>query len=269
MNQKPGFLQKAEKALAGKGFYMVLLLCLVILGASGYYLYRTVNNLTPDQTAENVSGGANVVVTVPPVEEPVLENEADLEVTAPLEEPDNTAEEVLQPVAEPVAEPVEEPVEETAAPVEEPVSQPVEDIPAAETVPSLGWPVQGEIVAAFSASELTYNEAMGDWRTHNGMDISAGLGAEVLASAEGVVESIANDPVTGTTLTLTHAGGLATVYGNLDADTLNVAEGDTVAAGQLLACVGSSASGESGTGSFLHFAVTADGQNVDPADYLS
>ena len=36
----------------------------------------------------------------------------------------------------------------------------------------------------------------------------------------------------------------------------------------VLACVGSSA-GEEGETAFLHFAVTADGQAVDPMDYLS
>ena len=125
-------------------------------------------------------------------------------------------------------------------------------------------------MAAFSNSELTYNEAMGDWRTHNGMDISAALGAEVLAAADGTVASVTTDPVTGTTLTLSHSSGMTTVYGNLDPDTVSAAVGDAVTAGQALACVGSSASGEgSGESAFLHFAVTVDGQSVDPQQYLS
>ena len=31
MNQKPGFFQKAEHFLTGRGFYMVLILCLLVL----------------------------------------------------------------------------------------------------------------------------------------------------------------------------------------------------------------------------------------------
>ena len=98
----------------------------------------------------------------------------------------------------------------------------------------------------------------------------AALGAEVLAAADGTVASVTTDPVTGTTLTLSHSGGMTTVYGNLDPDTVSAAVGDAVTAGQALACVGPSASGEgSGESAFLHFAVTVDGQSVDPQQYLS
>lgn len=284
MNKKPGFFQKAEKALAGKGFYMVLLLCLVILGASGYFLYRTVSDISAD--AASASGGAQVTVPAPVVEEdaapdpqtepvdpkpsttledskeavaqqetqPVLEPDAGEEAAVPV---DNPAEEASEASAEP-----EEEAQAVAAPQEE-VTAEVETVPAALT-----WPVEGEVVAAFSSTELTYNEVMGDWRTHNGLDISAALGTEVMAAADGAVESISNDPVTGTTLTLTHSGGMSTVYGNLDPDTLSVAVGDSVTAGQPLACVGSSTGEQSGQGAFLHFAVTLDGENVNPQDYL-
>ena len=47
MNEKHGFFQKLGKALNGKGFYMVLLLCLMLLGASGFYLYRTITAPPP------------------------------------------------------------------------------------------------------------------------------------------------------------------------------------------------------------------------------
>lgn len=37
-------------------------------------------------------------------------------------------------------------------------------------------PLVGEEVAAFSVDELTYNETLGDWRTHDGIDIAAEVG---------------------------------------------------------------------------------------------
>lgn len=282
MNKKPGFFQKAEKALAGKGFYMVLLLCLVILGASGYFLYRTVSDISAD--AASASGGAQVTVTAPVVEEdstPDTQTEpVDPKPSTTLEDSKTTAAEeeaqqVLEPAAQEEAVPVDNPAEEAAEadaqPEAEEVAAPQQEVtaPADEVPAALLWPVEGDVVAAFSSTELTYNEVMGDWRTHNGLDISADLGSEVLAAADGVVESISNDPVTGTTLTLTHSGGLSTVYGNLDPDTLSVAEGDSVTVGQALACVGSSAGEQSGEGAFLHFAVTLDGETVNPQDYLS
>lgn len=292
MNRKPGFFHKAEQVLAGKGFYMVLLLCLVILGASGYFLYRTVSGIGAE-VSQSASAPAEVTVTAPQPEaseDPSGLSEEDAAPSSSLEESQEAAADaepqaVLAPEAEdavPVTAPAAEETvpaaaqsEPEAAPAEaqpeaESVSAPAEEA-AAEAAPTgLSWPVQGEVVAAFSASELTYNEAMGDWRTHNGMDISAALGTEVLAAADGTVASIATDPVTGTTLTLSHSGGMTTVYGNLDPDTLNVAEGDPVTAGQSLACVGSSAAGEhNGESAFLHFAVAVDGQSVNPQDYLS
>lgn len=281
MNKKPGFFQKAEKALAGKGFYMVLLLCLVILGASGYFLYRTVSDISAD--AASASGGAQVTVTAPtpsetesdtqtePVDPKPSTTLEDSKATAAEEE----AQQVLEPAAQEEAVPVDNPAEEAAdvdaQPEAEEVAAPQQEVtaPAEEVPAALLWPVEGDVVAAFSSTELTYNEVMGDWRTHNGLDISAALGTEVLAAADGVVESISNDPVTGTTLTLTHSGGMSTVYGNLDPDTLSVAAGDSVTVGQALACVGSSAGEQSGEGAFLHFAVTLDGETVNPQDYLS
>ena len=295
MHKKPGIFQKAEKALTGKGFYMVLLLCLVILGASGYLLYRTVSGIGAD-ASQSASAPAEVTVTAPvqSEEEPQSDLTAGGEEasSADLEDAKETASEAeAQPALEPSAEeavpvttpaeeeavPVTAPAEEEAVPAEaeteseaEPVAAPSEQVQAETAPASLSWPIQGEVVAAFSNSELTYNEAMGDWRTHNGMDISAALGAEVLAAADGTVASVTTDPVTGTTLTLSHSGGMTTVYGNLDPDTVSAAVGDAVTAGQALACVGSSASGEgSGESAFLHFAVTVDGQSVDPQQYLS
>lgn len=281
MNKKPGFFQKAEKALAGKGFYMVLLLCLVILGASGFFLYRTVSDINADATS--ASGSAQVTVTAPVVEEDTSSESqtepVDPKPSSTLEDSKETvaqeeAQEVLEPSAEEEAVPVDNPSEESAEadaqPEAQEVAAPQEEVTAeVENVPAaLTWPVEGDVVAAFSSTELTYNEVMGDWRTHNGLDISAALGTEVMAAADGAVESISNDPVTGTTLTLTHSGGMTTVYGNLDPDTLSVAVGDSVTAGQTLACVGSSTGEQSGQGAFLHFAVTLDGENVNPQDYL-
>ena len=44
---------------------------------------------------------------------------------------------------------------------------------------------------------LAYNETMGDWRTHSGLDITADLGAKVLSTANGVVSHIYQDDTAG------------------------------------------------------------------------
>lgn len=267
MNEKPDFFQRCRSFLSGKGFYMVLLLCLVTVAASGIFLYRTVSGALPTKAVD-----ANVKVTVPDTPakpEPASPPREEIADTAEPEEPAAETEAVAEP--EPAETPAEPPAEETPAEDSEPTMAPEEpaqavDAPAEEvTAVSLVWPIEGEVVAAFSETELAYDELLGDWRTHDAMDISAPMGTDVCAAADGAVFSIDDDPFTGTTLTLIHADGLKTVYGNLNPDTLNFAQGDSVASGDALACLG----GGAGTAPYLRFAVLLNDEPVDPSGYLS
>lgn len=254
MNEQSGFFRKAANALAGKGFYMVLLVCLVILGASGFFLYRTVADLSFDTPT-----AAQTQVTLPTQSiTPVLDPVEDA--VSPVKE---EVTEVIPTVETDVDEPVpainEEPlpaVSEVSTPVAE-VTQPAK--------PVFGWPVDGEVIGAFSNTELTYSPVMGDWRTHNGVDLACDLGTQVRAAAAGTVVAVGADPLTGTTLTLEHENSLVTVYGNLDADTLTVALGDSVEAGAILGCV---SSGNELAQPCLHFSILKDGKAVNPTDFI-
>lgn len=259
MNEKPDFFQRCGRFLSGKGFYMVLLVCLMTLAASGIFLYRTVADALP---TEAVDSTVKVEVPDTPAKpEPASPPREDLTDITEEEEPgaESAAESEAAPAETP---PADTPTEEEAPAAAEPQAEP----PVEETAPvSLHWPLEGEVVAAFSQSELSYDELLGDWRTHDAMDISAPMGTEVCAAADGSVFSINDDPFTGTTLTLLHADGLKTVYGNLNPDTLNVAEGDGVTCGDALACLG----GGAGTAPYLRFAVLCNDAPVDPNEYLS
>lgn len=96
------------------------------------------------------------------------------------------------PVSQPVEMPektVEQPVE-TLKPepaVQEAASEPpaADPAPAAAEAPRLiVEPLRGEVLTAFSMEELVYNQTLGDWRTHDGVDIAARLPAA--ASAGGL-----------------------------------------------------------------------------------
>ena len=108
---------------------------------------------------------------------------------------------------------------------------------------------------------------MGDWRTHDGLDLSASLGDRVLAVSAGTVTAIEDDPLMGVKVTIDHGDGLTSVYANL-AEEPTVSVGDSVQTGDVIGSVGSTAIAESMLDSHLHLEMWKDGLAVNPADYL-
>lgn len=128
-------------------------------------------------------------------------------------------------------------------------------------------PVEGEVIREFAKDKLVYSETLGEWITHNGIDIKAEKTTVVKASAEGKVSSIKNDPRYGLSIVITHNNGFQTVYANLLTAEF-VTEGETVESGQTLGTVGTTASFEALDDSHLHFEMTKDGEYVDPNIYI-
>lgn len=128
-------------------------------------------------------------------------------------------------------------------------------------------PVSGEITKDFATDTLIYSNTLEEWTTHSGIDIKADKTSVVMASEEGIIESIKNDPRYGLTITISHEDGFKTVYSNL-LTTEFVTEGEKVDKGQTIATVGETASFEVADDSHLHFEMYKDGQNVNPTIYL-
>ena len=229
-----------KTVLGGAGFYIVLLLCLAIVGASGYAILFHGNGAKPD----------------PGVTAPDADLFDDLD-------PNGPSLEILEP------ETLKIPEEDV--PVQAPVEMPsveVDDTPVTPTAPSLiVWPLRGAVVTAFSVDELCYNETMGDWRTHAGMDLAAEVGTPVMAACAGKVRSVEDDPLMGTTVVIEHDGGYVTTYANLQSIPA-VKAGDAVSAGQILGAVGATAIAEAALPPHLHFAVEKDGDAVNPQAFL-
>lgn len=229
---------KIRSLLGGPGFYAVLALCVAAVGVGGYFL---------------------LLRGSPQAEAPAV---PDTEASAPVED---------MPEHEPVVEtvPLEEPEDEPESAAMPEVTVPLDDTPVVAEEPQVVVsPLQGEVVAAFSVDQLQYNETLDDWRTHDGVDIAAAEGTAVLAASAGTVLSIGDDPLMGTTVVLQHSGGYETTYANLQTAP-PVAEGETVSAGQTIGAVGNTAPAESAQGAHLHFAVTKDGEAVDPDTFLN
>lgn len=113
-------------------------------------------------------------------------------------------------------------------------------------------------------------------RNHNGIDITAAVGAEekVLAAASGTVRFSGIDPVTraqsdegaGNMIIINHGDGTETHYFHLKDNSLLVQEGDTVSAGQHIATEGTTGSS---TGTHLHFEIWRNSQPVDPLSEMA
>lgn len=222
---------KVRAMFGGRGFYIALALCLVVVGVLGWYA---------------VFGGEEPVEeTVNPA--PVVEQQP--------EEPGPVVNET----------PVEDPPQEE--PAVEPVIQPVEVMEVEELLPQVISPLDGTTVTVFSMTELLYDETMGDWRTHNGLDIQAAEGDAVKTAAGGTVVEVLDDEMMGTTVIIEHDGGYTTHYSSLLPDP-PVGKGKEVFAGDIIGYVGTTAAAESTMGPHLHFSVFKDGKIVDPAEYV-
>lgn len=233
--------------LGRQGFYLVLFLCVGVIGLTALIFSSTWKAV---QTA-SVDPGLSLRITMPPM--PTL---------APAERTEETPPPAVTEL--PAAEDGEPDSGEGAElpSLEEP------DQPAAEVMAAVFlWPLNGEVERGHSWDRLMYDRTMADWRTHDGLDISGGLGAKVCAAADGVVEQVTLDERLGTTVVLYHGGGLRSVYANL-ASSPAVQVGDEVTAGDVVGAIGTTAMAEKGDVTHLHFSMSVDGVSVDPREYL-
>ncbi|WP_312281901.1 M23 family metallopeptidase [Oscillibacter sp.] len=232
-----------KTVLGGAGFYIVLLLSLAIVGASGYaILFHGGSTAREDPDASTAAPDADLFDDLDP-------NGPSLEILEP---------ETLK-------------VPDQGVTVQAPVQMPsveVDDTPVKPTAPSLiVWPLRGAVVSTFSVDALSYDATMGDWRTHAGVDLAAEVGTQVMAACAGKVTSVEDNPLMGTTVVIEHDGGYVTTYANLQTVPA-VKTGDTVSAGQIIGAVGSTAIAEAALPPHLHFAVEKNGDAVNPQAFL-
>ena len=224
MESKKSLGKQMEQILAGRGFYIVMILCAAIIGVSIWSLLQKPEMPVPDEPEFD-----EVLSEVSPVE---YEPE---ETIAPIETED-------------------------AAPEEEPIEETVSEVKAV-------WPVEGEIQRDYCMDALQYDPTMSDWRTHDGVDLSAEIGTKVLAVQAGMVLRVYSDDLYGATVVIDHGNGLVISYANLE-QIPTVYEGDTVSAGDVIGSIGDTAKCESLQEGHLHLSAELNGESVSPMDYL-
>ncbi len=229
---------KFDKFFSGKGFYIVLVLCVAVIGISAWSILSG----SPVKNAVKEPG-----ITVQ--EKPTTENRRDDDAKAP--EVDDAG---LKDIPEDTGKEIENVV--------------VMESGNTWSEPAVWvWPVQGELEREYSMEALAYDVTMADWRTHDGIDIAAKAGETVRAAADGTVESVEKDDLYGTTVVISHGSGIKTVYSNL-AETPTVSVGDTVKAGDVIGSVGETAICEIGEPSHIHFSMSKDGRSINPMEYM-
>ncbi len=146
-----------------------------------------------------------------------------------------------------------------------------EDLPKSEnsSVPakskhSFVSPLGGKIIKNHSGGELVKYEALGEWRTHDGIDIAGEAGSEIKACGDGKILSVKNDPLWGTVVEIHHQGNIISIYSGLEAE-VSVKAGDEVKAGDVIGKLGESNLAETDMDSHLHFAMKENGKFVDPS----
>ena len=111
--------------------------------------------------------------------------------------------------------------------------------------------------------------SLGHWHFHEGVDISAAVGTDVVACLDGTVESVTlEDKLDGNTITISHANGIKTVYRFVNVKD-GLKAGDSVKKGDKIGTVSEPTGSEFKQESHLHFEVIKNGERTDPADYLN
>lgn len=217
----------------------MLVLCLVAaIGVAGFYTYKTIRNINTQLENQHLQ---NIETTPTPQPQEDVQDVQKQQQNVPLP-------------ATPTPVP----------PPQQAQTQPQEEVQRPEQKKFI-LPVNGKIFARFSGDELVYNRTLDDWRTHNGVDISAPPNDRVKSGADGVVKQVYEDGMLGTVVEIEHSGFTAR-YCGLSAATF-VKAGDSVTQGQSIGTVGETAM-EISEESHIHLEIIRDGKTVNPDTVL-
>ena len=126
----------------------------------------------------------------------------------------------------------------------------------------LGLPFYGKISSEYGYRKNPFGGYVGEF--HPGIDIKGSVGDEVYATADGIV--VRNDWYGGygNAVLIDHGSGLTTLYGHLSR--VNVVPGQEVKTGDVIGFMGST--GRS-TGPHVHYEIRKNGEDIDPAPFLT
>jgi len=121
-------------------------------------------------------------------------------------------------------------------------------------------PVTGAVSSSFG---YRLHPLSNDVKFHYGTDIAADIGTNIAAFSGGTVTAVGESNSLGLYVIIQHENGVQTKYAHCSE--LYVGAETAVSQGDIIAAVGDTGDA---TGAHLHFAITVNGQNVNPEYYL-
>lgn len=125
----------------------------------------------------------------------------------------------------------------------------------------------GSVYKEYADDKLLEDKTTGYWQTHQAIDYVAPVGSKIYAVCDGTIESVKNDMMDGTVITLKISDDVKVVYKSLSED-VSVKEGDKVKSGDVIGVVGTNMT-EKADGVHLHFEMYEKGKLVNPTGYFS
>lgn len=254
---------KKSKLFDKEGFYIVLFVCLCIVAVTAVYMSKS-NSSAPKKVSEIVSK------TQPKVErstDPLLTITHGKNATQP------TSKQMVKSTKDVAKEMAK--AKMAATKKSKVIHHRIEL--------KLVYPVKGDIVKKFDNSELQESKTLGQWETHEGIDIACEIGTEVKAATSGkVVDVITKDDKLspnekdgfGARVIIDNGDGYRTVYANLAVENIKFKKGDAVKEGDVIGVVGDTSLREAVSieGSHLHFELLKKTGNdyitVNPQQYF-
>lgn len=242
-------MKKLSDLIRGKGMLVGFLVFLMAVGIGSFAVYKsTMNKLTNGNILTKIESSqvANTISDVEKITTSADETEAETD-------EDSSGEETTVKVTE----------SDTSKSDSVSTNKEVDT----ETQPFV-MPLKGKIINPFSNGELVKSETLGYWETHDGVDIKGKAGKKVVAMTSGTVIKVLEDPLFGTEVIIDHGNNIEGHYYNLK-KAVDVAEGDTVNAGEKIGTVGKTADVESKLPAHLHFGIKQNGKWIDPISFIN
>ena len=249
-------MEQIKKFLHGKGFALLLTASLLAAAAAGVWAVRALR-AELQKSLDGLNAPGTTQQTTPETE-PDWDAQEDTTWQQPVTDVANSKTDVPQQTPSGASSGAQS----GSGSLREPSALQGASSPASSSAaPASTQPVSGKVLNGYSGDELVYNKTLGDWRTHNGIDIRAEAGEAVRAASDGTVTAVRNDPMWGNVVEVT-SGEYVMTYAGLSADIL-VKMDQSIRAGEQLGSVGEVPC-ELSMEPHLHFDVRSNGEYVDP-----